>query len=326
MGNQQSSHSRATTPTSNPQSPSSVTTASHAQKERPSHPHIPHLHHAARRRESIPALSTVKSQAAPPSASFTNAESHPTSTSTRPPSRGRSHTVATAASAVIASNLRAAQDSYKSASHDTMGNEQSKGQAKEKGHLARDSTPPQLQPATSTPEKAQEQPPAEPEPAPAHALAHAPSPQTKPVDVPVVPREEPQSSRPDDPASSIDPADASQQEYVVSPSHFSRPPRLPLPIEEETHVPGSPILSSHDYTQNYSPIDHDEVEGTLPRHASIISNTTNADDEDLGEEFKGPNTARPTVPTLIEWEGEGERVYATGTFAGWNRKYRLHKK
>jgi hypothetical protein len=282
-----------------------VTTASHAQKERPSHPHIPHiphLHHAARRRESIPALSTVKSQAAPPSASFTNAESHPTSASTRPQSRGRSQTVAIAASAAIAHNLRAAQDSYSSkpASHDAMGNEQSKA-PKEKGHRARDSTsstPPQL-PASSTPEKG---------PSPPHAApAHAPSPQTRPVD----------------PAASIDPADASQQEYVVSPSHFSRPPRLPLPIEEETHVPGSPILSSE---HNYSPIDHDEVEGTLPRHASIISNTTNADDEDLGDEFKGPNAARPTVPTLIEWEGEGERVYATGTFAGWNRKYRLHKK
>jgi hypothetical protein len=323
MGNQQSSHSRATTPTSNPQSPSSVTTASHAQKERPSHPHIPHiphLHHAARRRESIPALSTVKSQAAPPSASFTNAESHPTSASTRPQSRGRSQTVAIAASAAIAHNLRAAQDSYsyssKPASHDAMGNEQSKA-PKEKGHRARDSTsstPPQL-PARSTPEKG---------PSPPHAVpAHAPSPQTRPVDVPAAAREEPPSSRSDDPAASIDPADASLQEYVVSPSHFSRPPRLPLPIEEETHVPGSPILSSE---HNYSPIDHDEVEGTLPRHASIISNTTNADDEDLGDEFKGPNAARPTVPTLIEWEGEGERVYATGTFAGWNRKYRLHKK
>jgi hypothetical protein len=318
MGNQQSSHSRATTPTSNPQSPSSVTTASHAQKERPSHPHlphIPHLHHAARRRESIPALSTVKSQAAPPSASFTNAESHPTSTAARPQSRGRSQTVAIAASAAIAHNLRAAQDSYKAiAPPDTMGNEQSKG-PKEKGHAARDSTstPPTLPPApsTPTPEKSPEQP--HTEPAPAHVLA--PSPQTRPVDVPP-------SSRDDDPAPSIDPADASQPEYVVSPSHFSRPPRLPLPIEEETHVPGSPILSS----ENYSPIDPDEVEGTLPRHASIISNTTNADDEDLGDEFKGPNTQRPTVPTLIEWEGDGERVYATGTFAGWNRKYRLHKK
>ncbi|KAH5148801.1 hypothetical protein HBH70_031490 [Parastagonospora nodorum] len=333
MGNQQSS-SRSTTPTSNPQSPSSVTatTQSHAQKERPSHAHahphahIPHLHHAARRRESIPAL-TVKSQAAPPSASFTNAESHPTSTTPRPLSRGRAQTVATATSTVIANNLRAAQDHFKATTPapDTMGNEQSKGQSKEKGHSSRNSTPPQLEPATSTPERAQQQqqqqqqqqhlPPPFSEPAP------VPSPQTRPVDVPAAPREEAPASRTDDPASSIDPADASQTEYVVSSSHFSRPPRLPLPIEEEDYRPGSPILDAQNYS---SPIDHNEVEGALPRHSSMLSTTT-ADDEDLGEEFKGPNTGRPTVPTLIEWEGEGERVYATGTFAGWNRKYRLHR-
>ncbi|KAH7386688.1 5'-AMP-activated protein kinase beta subunit, interation domain-containing protein [Phaeosphaeria sp. MPI-PUGE-AT-0046c] len=107
---------------------------------------------------------------------------------------------------------------------------------------------------------------------------------------------------------------------MVTAANFSRPPRLPLPIEEETHLPGSPILSAQNYS---SPIDHDEVEGNLPRHASMLSTTT-ADDEDLGDEFK-PATGRPTVPTLIEWEGDGERVYATGTFAGWNRKYRLHR-
>ncbi|KAH7074624.1 5'-AMP-activated protein kinase beta subunit, interation domain-containing protein [Paraphoma chrysanthemicola] len=306
MGNQQSSSSRSTTPTSNPQSPSSVTTAtaSHAHKERAAHPHIPHFHHTARRRESIPALSTVKSQAAPPSASFENAESHPTSTSTRPHSRGRSVTVAATTSAVIASNLRAAQDSFKSSSHDTMGNEQSKAGSKEKGHLSRNITPPLHQPTTSPPEKAQ--PPAPtPEPAPSY------SPQTRPVDVPTASRDEPVSSRNDDLALSLDPVSASQQEYIIPSSHFSRPPRLPLPIEEEDHRPGSPI-------------DHDEVDSALPRHPSMLSTTT-ADDEDLADEFKGPNSGRPTVPTLIEWEGEGERVYVTGTFAGWDRKYRLHR-
>jgi hypothetical protein len=198
-----------------------------------------------------------------------------------------------------------------------MGNEQSKGQSKEKGHIfPRDLTPPQLQPTTSTSEKAQ---PPQPQP----EAAAAPSPQTRPVDVPTtVPREEAPSSRTDDLVSSIDPASASQQEYIVAASSFSRPPRLPLPIEEETHLPGSPILSAQNYS---SPIDHDEVEGAMPRHASMLSTTT-ADDEDLGDEFKGPSTGRPTVPTLIEWEGEGERVYVTGTFAGWDRKYRLHRK
>jgi hypothetical protein len=106
----------------------------------------------------------------------------------------------------------------------------------------------------------------------------------------------------------------------VPSSHFSRPPRLPLPIEEEVHTPGSPIISPTDLA---SPIDHGEVEGALPRRTSMLSSTT-ADDDDLGDEFKVPTPGRPTVPTLIEWEGAGDRVYVTGTFAGWNRKYRLH--
>ncbi|KAL5121643.1 galactose metabolism-related protein [Pleosporales sp. CAS-2024a] len=276
---------------------------------------MPQLQHAARRRESIPALSTVKSQAAPPSASFTNAESHPTSTSTRPPSRGRAQS-ATPTSTVIANNLRAAQDHFKPPAHDTMGNEQSKGHAREKGHVARNST------ATSPPDKAPPAPvPASvPAPAPAPAPAPLPEPPTKPVDVPA-PRDDLPASRADGLACSIDPADAAQLDYVVSSSHFSRPPRLPLPIEEEPYQPGSPILDAQDYS---GPIDHNEVESPLPRHSSMLSTTT-ADDEDLGDEFKGPNTGRPTVPTLIEWEGDGERVYATGTFAGWNKKYRLHR-
>ena len=168
--------------------------------------------------------------------------------------------------------------------------------------------PPQEQPQQEQPqqeqpqqEQQQQQPPREPSP-------------TLPVDVPAPPREDADS------VSLIDPADASQ-DYLIPPSQFSRPPRMPLPIEEEVHTPGSPIISPEEI---WSPIHENEAEGMLPRRSSMLSTTT-ADDEDLGEEFKGPSTGRPTVPTLIEWEGPGERVYVTGTFAGWNRKYRLHR-
>lgn len=203
-----------------------------------------------------------------------------------------------------------------------MGNEQSKSHPKER-ERERDKTPGALRASTpqsapsSTPDVAQQQQqPSQPAPA-ASPSPPSPSPPTVPRDVPAAAREEPL----DNPAASIDPASASQQqEYMVASAHFSRPPRLPLPIEEEPHQPGSPILAAENYS---SPIDHDEVEGNLPRHASMLSTTT-ADDEELGDEFK-PATGRPTVPTLIEWEGDGERVYATGTFAGWNRKYRLHR-
>jgi hypothetical protein len=146
----------------------------------------------------------------------------------------------------------------------------------------------------------------------------SPSPQTRPLDVPAVPREDPKPI----PIPSFEPASASQVDYFAPSSQFSRPPRLPLPIEEEVHTPGSPILSPTDFV---SPIFPSEIEGgVLPRRTSVLSSTT-AEDDDLGEEFKGPQ-GQPTVPTLIEWEAPGDKVYVTGTFAGWNRKYKLHRK
>ncbi|CAO2649634.1 Nn.00g070190.m01.CDS01 [Neocucurbitaria sp. VM-36] len=344
MGNQ---NSRSTTPTSNPQSPTNVTaTASHGTTQHHERTaHLPHIHHSARRRESIQALSTAKAQAAPPSASLEHAESHPTSA--RPVSRGRSQTVASSSSssttAQVASQLRAAQDTFKSQSqsqsHDAaMGNEQSsqKGQSKEQGKDSHSSSS-----SSSSKDKGQQSreitPPSPLAPAPAPAPAPAasstperahqaqqqaaPSPLTRPVDVPAAVREE--QAEQHDATSAMDVAQASQ-DYIVPSSHFSRPPRLPLPIEEEVHTPGSPIISPLDAQDLASPIDYGEVEGALPRRTSMLSTTT-ADDEDLGDEFKTPSTGRPTVPTLIEWEGPGERVYVTGTFAGWNKKYKLHR-
>ncbi|KAF2474183.1 AMPKBI-domain-containing protein [Lindgomyces ingoldianus] len=309
MGNQSSS-SRSTTPTSNPQSPSVTTSHGSARNAILPHPRelTPAYPAQARRRESIQALSFHnKAHAAPPSASF---ESAPASRD-----RTRAHTIAAAVSsttAQVAHQLRAATESLQEKSErpapdDRMGNEQSRqkgqvqGQVQGQGH-ARELTPPK-------PAKA----------APPHL---APSPQTKPVDVPTLPKDESHASRTveNEPVSSIDPADASQ-DYFIPPSQYSRPPRLPLPIEEEPHTPGSPIISPHDLV---SPINPDDIDGELPRKGSVLSSTT-AEDDDLGDEYRAATGDMPSVPTLIEWEGPGERVYVTGTFAGWNRKYKLHR-
>lgn len=304
MGNQPS----RSTPTSTPQSPSSNSSGSvvshgpapaalqqHAAAGHVRPPHYP------RRRESIQALS-IKADAAPPATSLESATTHPTSA--HPSSRGRSHTVAagptstrstTTTTSTLASvaTLRATHDNLRSPPNDDrMGNEQSR--QKGRGHT-RTLTPPDAKLPADKP---------------------SPSPQTRPVDVPAVPRDEQKPA----PVSSIEPADASQ-DYFAPSSQFSRPPRLPLPIEEEVHTPGSPILSPTDLV---SPIFPNEAEGVLPRRTSVLSSTT-AEDDDLGEEFKGPQ-GQPTVPTLVEWEAPGERVYVTGTFAGWNRKYKLHRK
>lgn len=65
--------------------------------------------------------------------------------------------------------------------------------------------------------------------------------------------------------------------------------------------------------------------GRVLSRRSSMSSTTTTDDEDLGKAPMVPQ-GRFAVPTLIEWEGAGERVYVTGTFAAWRRKFRLDRK
>lgn len=111
---------------------------------------------------------------------------------------------------------------------------------------------------------------------------------------------------------------------------YTRPPRLPLPIEEEDYTPGSPIISPADITEPIEPIEpiEGDPEGTK-RTRSMLSGTTVDEDEADDEAPAGAGLAAdaigPTVPTIIEWRHGGEKVYVTGTFAGWDRKYRLHK-
>ena len=337
MGNQHSS-SRSTPASSQPQSPvgsgNHTTSHAHGHAHGQGHPsssssgsadkhHLPHPGYRVGRRSSIQPVTLT--QVAPPSASLESVE------------RGRAVTHHSKTTADVTSQLRAAQDRSlaREGSFDKMGNEQS-SQKKERERereerlekLSRQSTP---QPAPSSaaapppPQAKGPSPPANTTP----PQAKGPSPPSAPRSTPppsevhAIPIDAPHTSRIEEAiAGSLEPADASQ-DYIVPSSHFSRPPRLPLPIEEEVHTPGSPIISPTDLP--VESLDHGEVEGSLPRRTSMLSSTT-ADDDDLGEEFKVPTPGRPTVPTLIEWEGPGERVYVTGTFAGWNRKYRLHQR
>ncbi|KAI0012792.1 carbohydrate-binding module family 48 protein [Xylariaceae sp. FL0662B] len=113
------------------------------------------------------------------------------------------------------------------------------------------------------------------------------------------------------------PASSSIQDMSYN---IARPPRLPLPIEEEIHTPGSPI---------FAPVDVDDTgledvatlddTSSIPRRASGLSNAT--DDEDA-EELRVDKT-RPTIPTRIEWLRGGQKVYVTGTPFQWSRKQRL---
>ncbi|KAK3370169.1 5'-AMP-activated protein kinase beta subunit, interation domain-containing protein [Podospora didyma] len=144
---------------------------------------------------------------------------------------------------------------------------------------------------------------------------------TKPVAVPnshsspSSPRS-PRSPRPDPYEAVIMPTNSLQDL-----SYLSRPPRLPLPIEEEVHTPGSPIIAPTDVGESIADIDG--LDSTvLPRPLSTLSNSSTIEDEDL-EELRVDKT-RPTVPTRLEWSRGGEKVYVTGTIFQWNRKTRLH--
>lgn len=104
---------------------------------------------------------------------------------------------------------------------------------------------------------------------------------------------------------------------------MNRPPRLPLPIEEEVHTPGSPIIAPTDIGEpiddSVTELDKDAKEADLQRKSSAVSNAT---DEEDTEELRVDKT-RPTVPTRVEWLQGGQKVYVTGTPFQWSRKQRL---
>ncbi|CZT46191.1 related to SIP2-dominant suppressor of some ts mutations in RPO21 and PRP4 [Rhynchosporium secalis] len=104
--------------------------------------------------------------------------------------------------------------------------------------------------------------------------------------------------------------------------HLTRPPRLPLPIEEEVHAPGSPMLAPADMdvsVLDVESLDHEP----LGRRTSALSTST-VDEEDA-EELR-IDKDKATVPTAIEWQiqNDEQKVYVTGTIFQWNKKYRLH--
>jgi len=105
-------------------------------------------------------------------------------------------------------------------------------------------------------------------------------------------------------------------------SYLTRPPRLPLPIEEEVHTPGSPIIAPADIGQPLEEGDGLDSVGGLPRPSSTLSTTSTVEDEDT-EELRVDKT-RPTVPTRLEWLRGGDKVYVTGTIFEWDKKCRLH--
>jgi hypothetical protein len=51
------------------------------------------------------------------------------------------------------------------------------------------------------------------------------------------------------------------------------------------------------------------------------------DGEELADELQPFTTSGvgKAVPTIIEWSAPGQKVYVTGTFVNWEKKFRLHR-
>ncbi|PHH89817.1 hypothetical protein CDD83_5197 [Cordyceps sp. RAO-2017] len=105
----------------------------------------------------------------------------------------------------------------------------------------------------------------------------------------------------------------------VTDMYLRGPPRLPLPIEEEVHTPGSPILAADEALGDVE-LGAESSDGLTRKGSALSANTL---DDEESEELRVDKT-RPVVPTKLEWKRGGDKVYVTGTIFQWNRKQRLH--
>lgn len=114
--------------------------------------------------------------------------------------------------------------------------------------------------------------------------------------------------------------------YYNASSHLQRPPRMPLPIGDANTTPGSPIVGpedSHIESMSADPL----VDEQMNQGISTLSSTS-LDGDELVDELQ-PYTVSgvgKAVPTVIEWTGPGQKVYVTGTFVNWEKKFRLHRR
>ena len=121
-----------------------------------------------------------------------------------------------------------------------------------------------------------------------------------------------------DPYALLSPSGPPRNTYYGAPAHLRRPPRLPLPIGDATATPGSPVMGPAEAQISETPDDNPLDE--QPKQDTPASNTTVDENETLDE-------LQPyAVPTTIKWTSPGNKIYVTGTFVNWEKKFRLHRK
>jgi hypothetical protein len=101
---------------------------------------------------------------------------------------------------------------------------------------------------------------------------------------------------------------------------------MPLPIGDATTTPGSPISGPEDSHIQSLPADR-LLDEQLDQGASNLSSVT-LDGEEIVDELQPYATSAvgKAVPTYIEWSGPGQKVYVTGTFVNWEKKFKLHRR
>lgn len=152
-----------------------------------------------------------------------------------------------------------------------------------------------------------------------------------------VPNKEPSSLDPSDPVQvpisrhaagrdSVAPSGPPLNSYYNASAHLQRPPRLPLPIGDATTTPGSPISGPEDSHIQSMPADRLLDEQMDPEASNLSNNTLDGDEiVDELEPFTASGVGK-AIPTTIEWTQPGQKVYVTGTFVNWEKKFKLHRR
>ncbi|KAL4877714.1 hypothetical protein BJY04DRAFT_125801 [Aspergillus karnatakaensis] len=145
----------------------------------------------------------------------------------------------------------------------------------------------------------------------------APPDTSKPVQVPVSGA----AAARRDPYQSVAPSGPPHKMYYSASHHLQRPPRMPLPIGDATATPGSPI-SGPDDPSILAPDGTSADQTTLEK----LAITTVEDEDIVVDEIQSlGGVVGRAIPTTIEWTGGGDRVYVTGTFVNWEKKFKLNK-
>ncbi|KAI9934090.1 hypothetical protein ASPWEDRAFT_36095 [Aspergillus wentii DTO 134E9] len=128
-----------------------------------------------------------------------------------------------------------------------------------------------------------------------------------------------------EPYPSVAPSGPPHGSYYNASTHLQRPPRMPLPIGDATVTPGSPVIGPED--SHIGPLPHDRTLDDQVDQVASTFDSTAIDEEELLDELQ-PYTVSGVgraIPTNIEWTAAGEKVYVTGTFVNWEKKFRLHR-